>query len=181
MLNHLRDLKNESLAKQILNEQVKNKWPGLARECELICQELNIPNITKQCISKPEIIDAIKKEMKKELIGKMKNMSKLKDKTGESFERKQYLENKVILEARTMFRFRTGMYQCKMNFRNVQAFKEDMWRCDSCQSQIDTQSHVLFCPAYQQLRAGKDIQNDEDLTKYLVKVLKIREKLGFMK
>ena len=53
--------------------------------------------------------------------------------------------------------------------------------CDSCQSQIDTQSHVPFCPAYQQLRAGKDMFNTNDLTTYLVKVIQIREKLGFMK
>ena len=126
-------------------------------------------------------MEAIKNEMKKDLIGKMKDMSKLIDKIEENYERKKYLENKVIVEARTMFRFRTGMYKCKMNFRNVKSFKEDNWKCDSCQSQVDTQSHVLFCPAYQQLRAGKDIHNDEDLTKNLVKVLQIREKLGFMK
>lgn len=181
LINHIQDLENGCLAKQILNEQLKHKWPGLALECELICKELQLGNITKQYISKLEIMEAIKKKMKKELQEKMERMSKLKDLTHENFERKQYLENKVIIEARTMFRFKTRMYKCKMNFKHVQKFKEDMWMCDSCQSQVDTQSHVLFCPAYQQLRAGKDMFNSNDLTTYLVKVIQIREKLGFMK
>ena len=124
---------------------------------------------------------ALQKKMENELKLKMKKMSKLKDKVEETFEMKDYLRNKIIIEARTMFKFRSKMFKCKMNFKNVQTFKEDLWLCDSCQSQIDTQSHVLFCPAYQQLRIDKDIKNDEDLIKYLVQVLQIREKFGFMK
>ena len=98
----------------------------------------------------------------------MKHLSKLQDKVEEKFERKEYLKNKVGIEARTMFKFRSQMFCSKMNYRNNPKFKADLWLCDSCQSQIDTQSHVLFCPAYQILRADKDLDNDKHLVQYLV-------------
>ena len=58
---------------------------------------------------------------------------------------------------------------------------ENMWVCSSCQSAIETQDHVLFCPAYAQLREGKSLDSDKDLSDYLMKVLVIREKLNISK
>ena len=51
----------------------------------------------------------------------------------------------------------------------------------SCRRSIDTQSHVMICPAYRKLREGKDAGNDKDLVEYLVEVMKIRERMGFRK
>ena len=93
-------------------------------------------------------------------------MSKSKDKTDEDFERKSYFDTKIIVEARAMFRFRTKMFPCKMNFSSNQCFKAQIWMCDSCQSQIDSQSHVMICPAYKTLREGKDIANTKDIANY---------------
>ena len=73
------------------------------------------------------------------------------------------------------------MFPSKMNFSSSERFKAEVWMCDSCQSQIDTQSHVLFCPAYKKLRDGKDLGSDKDLAEYLAKVMAIREKMGFLK
>ena len=80
-----------------------------------------------------------------------------------------------------MFRSRSGMFQCKMNFPNHKKFSKDLWTCDSCRRAIDSQSHVMVCPAYKQLREGKDVNNNEDLVKYLAEVMKIRNKEGFIK
>merc|ERR1712129_414296 len=41
---HLRQLEDESLAKQVYDEQIANKWPGLAEEVDMICAELKIEN-----------------------------------------------------------------------------------------------------------------------------------------
>ena len=103
-------------------------------------------------------------------------MSKSKDKCGESFDRKAYFDSKITIEARAMFRYRTRMFPSKMNFSSSERFKAEVWMCDSCQSQIDTQCHVLFCPAYKKLRDGKDLGNDKDIAEYLAKVMPIREK-----
>ena len=73
------------------------------------------------------------------------------------------------------------MFPCKMNYVSEPKFKTDLWKCDSCQSEIDSQSHVMVCEAYKSLREGKNINDNKDLTEYLMKVSLIREKLGFLK
>ena len=42
---HLRSLDETTLARQILNEQYKMEWPGLATEVKELCQQLNITDI----------------------------------------------------------------------------------------------------------------------------------------
>ena len=111
----------------------------------------------------------------------MESSSKSKDLLDEEFERKEYLSNKKVKEARTMFAFRSHMYPCKTNYMNEPKFKQELWKCDSCQSGIDTQSHVMICPSYSSLREGKDIFNNRDVAEYLLKVFLIRDKLGFRK
>ena len=66
----------------------------------------------------------------------------------------------------------------KFNFKNIQNYANDNWQCDSCEKSIDTQSHVLWCPAYQNLREGKSLDSDDDLIEYITKVMVIREKLN---
>ena len=104
-----------------------------------------------------------------------------KDKVHECFQQKDYLNSCNIFESRTMFRARSKMLECKMNFSHDPKFSKDLWMCDSCKRAIDTQSHMMICPAYSKLREGKDVNSDEDLVKYLVEVTKIRERMGFRK
>ena len=37
-----------SLAKEIYEEQLKNNWPGLAKEAKEICEEIGINNINEK-------------------------------------------------------------------------------------------------------------------------------------
>ena len=46
---------------------------------------------------------------------------------------------------------------------------------------IETQDHILWCPAYHELREGKSLESDKDLIEYFGKVMKIREKLNLNK
>ena len=73
------------------------------------------------------------------------------------------------------------MTDLKFNFKHDKNYSDELWRCDSCQSSIETQQHVLICPAYSELRQGKDIKNDKDLVSYIKQVMKIREKLKIIK
>ena len=61
----------------------------------------------------------------------------------------------------------------KMNMKN----NDENWMCDSCETAIDSQSHVIWCPAYSKLREGKDLSSDVDLIDYFNKVLTIRAEL----
>ena len=180
-MNFIKNLGSDSLSKQIYNEQIKNNWPGPVKEAEKICEDLNLPNITENTVYNDDIDAACKDETEKNLKQKMENLSKLKDKVDESFQQKEYLNSCNIFESRTMFRARSKMLECKMNFSHDPKFSKDLWMCDSCKRAIDTQSHVMICPAYSKLREGKDVNCDEDLVKYLVEVMKIRERMGFRK
>ena len=40
MVLHLRSLNHDTLASQVYIEQKTNKWPGLAEETNIICEEL---------------------------------------------------------------------------------------------------------------------------------------------
>ena len=70
------------------------------------------------------------------------------------------------------------MLKVKFNYKNVNAYSHSNWLCDSCEKAVETQSHILWCPAYKNLREGKDINSDDDLMEYIGKVMTIREKLN---
>ena len=97
----------------------------------------------------------------------------------ESFEAKEYLSTMNLYNARTKFRMRSNMIDVKFNFSSK--YESELWLCDSCQSSIESQSHLLFCPAYASLREGKDLKNDEHLIKYIQNVMEIRTKLNLRK
>ena len=81
--------------------------------------------------------------------------------------------------ARMMIRVRSRMVKCKMNFSSERVNIETSWKCRACCSgAIETQSHILYCEAYQPLRVGKSLSSDDDIVDYLRKVFELREKLG---
>ena len=61
-----------------------------------------------------------------------------------------------------------------MNQSSSRFNKQTLWQCSGCGC-VDTQSHILHCAAFQHLREGKSIENDQDLVDYFTQVLKIRE------
>ena len=167
-VNSIKNLDENSLAKKIFDEQVKHSWPGLITECDELCDTLNLPRISSNTISRGDIDNAVRESNKDKLMNEMSNLSKLKDmKMKDEFEMQPYFSNKNVHEARTMFRVSSGMFPCKLNFRSDPAFSRELWLCDSCESQVDSMSHVAICPAYQPLRVGKDIGNDKDLAEYM--------------
>ena len=177
-INFIKKCDDSFLAKQIYQEQLKHNWPGLTQEAREMCVLLDLPDITKVAVSNQEIENKVRNKNKLVLIAEMTNLSKMKDLVDEEFEIKEYLSNKNVTEARVQFSQRCGMFRCKWNYRNDQEYKEDLWKCDSCQSSIDTMAHVLICPAYQPLRRGKNMENESDVLSYLVAVNRIRAKIG---
>ena len=112
---------------------------------------------------------------------KMSSMSKVKELAAEKFERKDYFRTKNIHQARTMFKVRTKMLDFKMNYSHDPKYSRELWRCDSCKSgDLESQSHVLYCTAYKELRMGKAPHRGEDLVTYFTDVLSIRTQLGLV-
>ena len=67
LIFHIKSLDDSCIAKEILNEQIKHGWPGLAQECSDLCEELDIPDFRSDtCLSKSSWNKMVKKavEMK---------------------------------------------------------------------------------------------------------------------
>ena len=89
----------------------------------------------------------------------------------------EYIFKETIQNARTLIRHRNKMFEAKLNYKNKKEYIEEKFLCDSCETEIDDNSHVLYCESYKSLREGCDINCDRDLALYLQKVLNIRSKL----
>ena len=111
----------------------------------------------------------------------MKESLKLENIKEESYGEKSYLTEMNLPDDRMNFSLRSRMFKCKMNYLNTEQYRAEMSRCDSCQTCIDSQSHILYCPAYQQLREGKTLTSDQDIVSYFKEVLEIRIKLDINK
>ena len=97
----------------------------------------------------------------------------------EDFKIKDYLGKMTLDKSRMNFKMRSKMMDVKFNYSAKH--EKELWLCDSCCSSIETQSHLLFCPAYSTLREGKDLLNDDHLIEYVQKVMHIRSKMNLRK
>ena len=112
----------------------------------------------------------------------MEKLDKVKEFAQESFELKSYFKTLNLQEARNIFKFRCKMTQyVKRNFSNDKMYRQSLWQCASCKTSIDTQSHMLWCESYRELRENLHLDNNKDLANYIAKILKIREKLDIIK
>ena len=63
-----------------------------------------------------------------------------------------------------------------MNQKSNPEYARKLWLCDDC-GNVDSQSHIMWCPSYATLREELDINNDVDVVHYFQRVLKLREEL----
>ena len=68
----------------------------------------------------------------------------------------------------------TKMVDFKANFKKDKKYKAENWVCDACNIEIETQSHVLECSEYRELRGDKKLEEMGEIVTYFQKVLKIR-------
>ena len=68
----------------------------------------------------------------------------------------------------------------KMNSMSDLAYSENLWTCEGCSGGIkqdgvrDTQSHILTCQGYADLRSDKNLDSDKGLVDYFEAVIKQR-------
>ena len=136
MVHHLHNLEGTTLAKQVYTEKTNQGWPGLVSECQDIITEWKLPNLIKGEIQ----ISAIKSEaaIQNEII-----LSKLEIMKDEKYEQKAYLHEMSVHDSRMNFSLRSRMFDCKITYFNNPKFKAELWKCDSCETYIDSQSHIL--------------------------------------
>ena len=181
-LHHLMTLPADSLANQVYVEQKVNQFPGLVTECQEIMQKYDLPDITEQTLPsrlswKNEVKSKISNHIETKLKAEIGRMTKLEnmDAENENFSAKSYLSELNLNQARTKFKLRSRMLEVKNNFKGGRTANNLM--CDFCESSLETQDHILFCPAYRDLRMDMDLGCDMDLVNYVRQVLVRREKI----
>ena len=60
-----------------------------------------------------------------------------------------------------LFRIKTRIIDLKANFKRKPAYRSDGWKCEGCREEVEANSHVLICRAYNELRNGKDLKESE--------------------
>lgn len=178
-VNDLKMMDRETLAHQVFTEQVRYGFPGLAKEAESVCEEWGLPNILNLNVDKKAWKVMVKKMaiqkhsefLEKELETRY---SKLQDIKHEKFGLKDYFVTNVVEKARMAFQIRTKMLDFKGNYKNDKKYKAEKWQCEACGNEVETQTHVLECPEYHQLREGRNMENLEDQIGYFQEVMKTR-------
>ena len=185
---HLDNLEDGTLAKDILEVQKTQHLPGLVQECLEWINILKLPNVLEERITKTQWKNIAKKAILKEneddLRKKIMKMEKLKngDMVKGKCERKDYVKNLSVNDARNIFLKNTCMTRyVKMNYMSEFKYVKELWQCDSCQRNIDSMNHVLWCPSYRELRENRNLDDDKDLARYLHDVMAIRSKLNIQK
>ena len=180
LLHHIAKLSPDSVANQVYSIQKRLELPGLLQECEEFLTGFEIGNLENYSASqwKTLINKSIWEKNKNDLLENIKrNYKKISfnELCEESFECKPYFRDLNISMARDKFRLRSKMTRTvKFNFPSVKEYKEDLWSCWHC-SCIDSQTHIRVCPAYEEFREGKSLDNDQDLVNYFRQVIKLRE------
>ena len=180
-VNHIQNLDENTLAKQILTAQTYEDLPGLKRETEEFIAELGLPNCFTSRINKNSWKQLVKKAVnganEEELRRKMESYKKVNKKVlqDEKFGFKPYLSNLSLDKARTLFKHKYAMTEhIKMNFKGNPSYARTLWKCSHCSNQ-DSESHILWCPKYEDMRKDIDLGNNSDLSHYLQSVqIKIR-------
>ena len=183
-LHYLVYLDQNTLAKQIFHAQKEYNFPGFVSEGQALLKFFNLPDIVYEDITvsklqwKTMVKKAVTSKFEELIKGKIKKMTKLKDgpMNLENFELKTYLSEMSLTDARTLFRIRSQTTDVKMNQRSSKAHAKNLWKCSEC-GNIDTQSHILWCPFHAHLREGKSLESDSDLVEYMKKVFIVREEL----
>ena len=126
----------------------------MGAEVKQLEDELEIPRIKGNKHSKIGWKNLVKKAVKEAATNFFKENVKGKLEDGpmkhESFGQKSYLKELRSDKARTNFALRTKIIPVKFNDKNDKKNQHKLWRCDSCLVEIESQSHILHCPAYQQ-------------------------------
>ena len=192
LMYHIATLDEDTLAREIFEAQKLNGFPGLIKSCQDDMKKLNLPDITDPKVNKEftkkqwktKVKNAVRSKCEEDLKQKILTYSKLKNgpMSEETFSTKEYLKTMNVSDARINFSRRSFMYDVKWNYRSNPKYAADLWRCDSCENgHIESQSHILFCEAYSDLRKDKDINNIEHLVEYMKKVLTVRDNLKLTK
>ena len=164
LLIAIKQQEDDCLAKQVLQEQARMGWPGLAEEVKYICKEIGLPDASQDMvnISKEDVKQAIKMHNVQAMKISMKGEKLRLLVRSDLRERKEYTQF-CVEECRMAFRLETHQFDCRANMPT--RYGRDL-KCRACcplavskagpegaeQEQHDeTQEHIEVCRGYANL------------------------------
>ena len=167
------------MANTIWTEQRKNGWPGLSQEVTEICGKLEIEdantlemeNVGKKMM-RSKVIAAAKEVNEKEVKSKMR--TKCEDMKDEEIKLQDYFDNLTLYEARECFKIRSNMNKIRGNYKNMATNKQAGWRCVGCNLEVELNSHVMICGAYEDDRSDLEMNTDKGIVEFFRRVMKKR-------
>ena len=184
LIHHIRRLNEEALASEIYKEQVRNNWPGLAREVEDICEQLGIENVNETALSKTQFSKLVDKAMVQKEDQMLKeesvNMEKMKVIRADVWGLKEYVRTGHMYSVRSTWEVRAYMLRVAGNYSHHSRYLATGWLCQACRLQVrEDQDHLTSCAGYEDLREGKDMGDDEQLVEFFQAVMRRRERQGW--
>ena len=76
LLRRIQRQSQETLSRQILDEQQANQWPGLSAEVKEICMELGIPDANNNYMSDTDIKKAVLEHHDRQVVVEVSNSKK---------------------------------------------------------------------------------------------------------
>ena len=198
-VHHLSNLPEQCLAKEVYRIQEVSSFPSLFQEVGEHLANLGIttPEGISKRTWKQKIERYIFNRNKEDLIGMATNGKKVnsKDLLDDSFCRKPYFYQLDIEAARYRFRISSLLvHTIRGNYSGKYRKKNEPLTCPSCRNQsnesnlnhsvinnefpTDSQSHVLVCPAFSDLRENMDLEDDRELVEFFKSVVERRIKNG---
>ena len=182
----IKEQEDNCLAKEVLQEQVRMGWPGLAQEVQKICQQTGLPDATADNvrIDKETLKEAIKLRHLKFMKEEMRGVKLEKMKMTDMRERRSYTKMRVE-EARMAFRLEVFQFDCRANM--PAKYGRDL-RCRACEpppgqqqedqeEQVEDQENLECCSGYAELWDGLGPTTEESRVKYFmcVKMKRLRQ------
>ena len=186
LIFHISRLEDGELAKDMLEEQVANNWPGLAKEVDELAKMLRIDNPKDTQLGKKAYKEEVYRTCRwrdeaimKEEMGKMKE-KKMRTMYFQNLEMKEYVKKGTLYTARKTWEVRSHMLDLAGNYPGHKKYEQSDWKCQACNQQVrEDQEHVTQCEGYEDLRREKDLANEEDLVQFFTKVMKRRHEMNW--
>ena len=176
MIIHIRSLDEEDSARKVYEEQRKNKWPGLAKETAIICDQLGIEDCNETRLSKSEyrkLVTAACHIQNEASIRKEASEKKCWRIKEEKYGINDYVRNQTISETRKWFRTRYSLQPFKGNFTHDRKYAHTDWLC-RCKEAKEEEGHILSekCKVYGDLWSQfGDLQENKNLVEFFKAVL----------
>ena len=186
LVRHIRGLEASTLARQVFEEQMSQKLPGLAREAAAICQTLGLEDCNKVAMERwsnkqyrAMVLDHCRKKDEEELRKMGSGQRKCEMIFKEEYGRKKYMRMRTLKEVRSLFCTRVQMQPFAGNYSKDKRFQNTNWRC-LCGEAKEEEEHLRGgeCPIYGDIRGEFPvIMDDDQLDDLFTRIIERRKRL----